>query len=134
MAAMTTTASTPRPAAVTVAGGLAVLGALGTAALSVGHAGVELPLLSALGPGGSRAVPPAAISFAVGAVAYAAVAIGLFAGRRWAWWAGMALYVLTLVSATTPWRGVGSAAGVALALAGLAALLVPGSRRALLAG
>lgn len=114
---------------VRVAAGLAVAGAVGCAVLAVAHAGVEIPGVSALGPGGSRAVWPAAVAFAVGVCAYATVAAGLRAGAAWAWWAGEALFAATVVGALRPFRGVGSVAGAVLGLDGAALLALPSGRR-----
>ncbi len=105
---------------------------VGAALLSVGHAGVSLPLLSALGPGGDRAVPPAVVAFAVATVLATAVAVGAFRRRAWAWALGLAVFGLTALGAVTPYRGVGSAVGIALGLAGVAVLLSPAGRAALL--
>lgn len=107
---------------------LAVVGAVGCAALAVAHAGVEVPLLSALGPGGSQPVWPAAVAFSAATLAYAAVAAGLQAGAAWAWWAGMALFAVTVVGALQPFRGVGSLAGIVLGVLGLVLLALPSAR------
>lgn len=100
-----------------------VLSTIGMALMSVAHAGVEIPVVSALGPGGDQAVPPAAISFAVAAALYGLTALGLASGRSWAWALGLVVNALALVGASVPYRGFGSAVGIALTLAGLALLL-----------
>jgi hypothetical protein len=108
---------------------LAVVAAVGSALLSIGHLGVQVPLLSALGPGGDRVVVVAAVIFAIGAALYAAVAYGAFSGARWAWPLGIAVNALALLSGLREFRGAASAVGIALALAGLAVLLSPPGRR-----
>jgi hypothetical protein len=117
-----------RPTATTAAGWLTVVAAVGTALLSVAHMGVDVPLLSAIGPGGDRAVPVAAVAFGVGALVYAVVAAGLFGRRRWAWAAGVAVSVLSIASGLGNFRGAASAAGIAVSLAVLALLLTPAMR------
>lgn len=124
------TGSRPVSLPVGVAGTAAGLLTAGCALLAVGHAGVRLPLMSALGPGGDRAVPVAAAIFTVATVAYAVVTRGLLARRRWAWPAGLVLGALTVVGAARPFRGVGSGVGIVLALAIVAALASPAGRRA----
>ncbi len=119
-----------RPVARAV-GWLSAISALGAALLSIGHLGVEVPLVSALGPGGDGVVPVAAGIFAVGALLYAAVAWGAFAGARWAWTAGVAVNVLALLGGVREYRGIASAVALALALAALVLLLVPCGRREL---
>lgn len=123
-------AARPREWAVAAAAGAAGLLTVGCALLAVGHAGVRLPLVSALGPGGGRAVPVAAVAFTVGAIAYGLVTRGLLLRARWAWLAGLVLGALTVVGAVQPFRGVGSAVGVALALVVVGALASPAGRRA----
>lgn len=123
-----------RPPAASLVGWLQILAAVGSALLAVGHAGVRIPLLSALGPGGDRAVPAAMVAFAVGALLYAAVAAGAFARARWAWFLGLAVNGLAVASGLTNYRGVASAAGIAIGLLVVVLLLAPGGRRALLGG
>lgn len=123
------TARTRAPAAVLV-GSISVIAALGAALLAIGHAGVEIPLLSALGPGGDRAVPPAAAAFTVATVLYAALAAGAFSGARWAWPLGLAVHGLAVLSGLASFRGAASAMGIALGVAAVAILLSPGGRRA----
>lgn len=106
--------------------------AVGSAVMAVAHAGLEIPLLSALGPGGSRPVVPAAVAFSVATVLHAAVAIGVGAGRRWAWFVGVVAAVLTLLGAATPFRGIVSAVGIVLATVQLALLLTRQVRALLL--
>lgn len=125
------TAPAARPrTVVTLAAGAAGLLAVGCALLAVGHAGVQLPLVSALGPGGDRAVPVAAAAFTVGTIAYALVVRGLLVRARWAWLAGLVLGALTVIGAVQPFRGIGSAVGVALAAVVVGALASPAGRRA----
>lgn len=108
---------------------IAFIGAAATAVLAVGHAGVAIPLVSALGPGGSRPVWPAAAAFAVAAACYVAVGVGLRARRQWSAFAGSALFGVTILLALVPYRGVGSIVGAALGFVGLTALSLPALRR-----
>jgi hypothetical protein len=57
--------------------------AVGSALLAVGHLGLQIPILSALGPGGTRAVVPAAIAFGISASLHALVALGVARRRSW---------------------------------------------------
>jgi hypothetical protein len=62
---MTATRST-RNAALDAVVWASIALAVGSALLAIGHMGVQIPLLSALGPGGTRAVVPAAVAFSLG--------------------------------------------------------------------
>ena len=105
--------------------------ALGCAALAVGHAGVDVPLLSRIGPGGDRAVVPAAIAFAVAAAALFAITVGVWRARSWAWAAGVVVNALIFLGAAVPYRGVASA--VAMVITGvIVALLLSRVGRSLL--
>jgi hypothetical protein len=126
-AAGTTRTRTP---AATVIGWLSLLAFLGSALLAVAHAGVEVPLLSALGPPGDDPVPVAVAIFAAGAALYAVVAAGAFAAAPWTWPLGLAVNALALASGITNYRGTASAIGIALSLLSLLFLLSPGGRRA----
>lgn len=108
--------------------------AAGSALLAVGHAGIEIPLVSALGPGGSRPVWPAAIAFSVAAGLHGAVCYGVARRRGWAWPLGVLVGAVTLVGAATPFRGVGSVVGMVLAAAEVGLLLTGGARRRMLRG
>ena len=118
-----------RPASLRLATGLAVAGAIGAAIMAVAHMGVDLPLLPTQGLG--RAVPPAAIAFTVGTLVFAAVAWGLRSCARWAWWLGLVANALALQGSALPYRGAGSAVGIALSAAALILLLLPSSRRSI---
>lgn len=118
----------PLDAVVWISGALAA----GSALLAVGHAGVEIPLVSALGPGGSRPVWPAAIAFTAAACLHGAVALGIARRRPWAWPLGVLAAALTLLGAAVPFRGVGSIVGMVLAGAELALLLTGRARRGIL--
>jgi hypothetical protein len=107
---------------------LAGVAALGTALLAVAHTGVDVPLLSGLGPQGG-AVPPAVVAFSFGTVVFAAVAVGLARGARWAWAVGLAVCALAVASGVGQFRGVVSAIGIAVAVVLASLLLAPGSRR-----
>lgn len=108
---------------------LAGIGAVATGLLAVGHAGVELPLVSALGPGGDRAVWPAAIAFSVAAASYTGVAAGLIRGRTWAVPAGVILFAATVAGALTPYRGPASLLGALFGATGLVLLGACAARR-----
>jgi hypothetical protein len=109
-----------------------VVGAAGAALLTVGHAGITVPVISALGPGGSRPVWPAAIAFAVGTAMHVAVAVVLVRSySRWAWTAGMAVFCLTVVASLVPFRGAGSVVGAVVGLVGAGLLATPAARAAL---
>jgi hypothetical protein len=106
---------------------LAVYAAL----LSIGHLGVDVPVLSALGPGGDRVVLPAGISFAVGALVYTIIGLGLLRLRRWAWAAGIAVSALSVLGGIGQFRGAGSVIGIILSLIVLVLLLTPQTRATL---
>lgn len=106
--------------------------ALGSLAMAVSHAGVTVPGLAALGPGGDRPVPPAAAGFSVATGLFALVAVGAWGTRAWAWATGLIVNGLALVAAGFPWRGPASGVGVALTVAALLALISGPGRRALL--
>ncbi|CAN5706771.1 hypothetical protein BH24ACT14_BH24ACT14_01570 [soil metagenome] len=118
--------------AATVIGWLSGVLSAGTVLMALAHAGLSLPLLSALGPGGDRAVPPAAIAFGVLAVLAAVVAAGVFARRSWAWALGLVVHALTVFGAATPYRGPVSLVGILLSLTAVAVLLSRPGRTALL--
>jgi hypothetical protein len=105
--------------------------AIGCALLAVGHLGLQIPVLSALGPGGVRAVVPAAIAFTVAALLHALVGVGVTRGRSWAWPLGVLIAAATLFGAATPFRGVISAVGIMLAGLELGLLLTRDGRRLL---
>jgi len=121
---------TARPPAAVLTGWLFALGGVGAALLAVAHAGVELPLVSALGPGAGRAVPVAAAGFTVGAVLLLALAAGAFARARWVLPVGTLVALLAVVEGFRNYRGAASAAGIAVGLLLLLLLLSPGGRRA----
>lgn len=112
--------------------GVTALGALGALVMSIAHAGIEVPVVSALGPQGG-AVPPAAISFGVGALLFAGVAFGLARRQSWAWAIGLAVNALAFGAAAFPYRGIGSVAGMAVSVAAIALLLSGPVRRVVLA-
>lgn len=132
LGAMTTHAHEPSDGLWRAAVVVTIVGALGSLAMSVAHAGVTIPLFSALGPQGNRAIWPAAGAFAVGTVLYAVTAYGLARRRAWSWAAGIAVHALTLLSAAFPYRGVGSLAGIVVAGSGLVLLMLPAVRAVLL--
>ena len=105
--------------------------AIGCALLAIGHSGVQIPILSALGPGGTRAVVPAAVAFTVAALLHALISVGVARRRSWAWPLGVLIAAATLLGAITPFRGVMSGVGIVLAGAELALLLTRDGRRLL---
>lgn len=106
--------------------------AVGSGLLAVSHMGVQVPLLSSLGPGGTRVILPAAIAFTLGAALHGAVAFGVKRRLAWAWPLGVLVAGVTLLGAATPYRGVGSAIGMLLAALVLALLLTATARRTML--
>lgn len=106
--------------------------AIGSALLAIGHLGVQLPVISRFGPGGTRAVVPAAIAFGVAACLHGAVAVGSARRRSWAWPLGVLVAGVTLIGAATPFRGAASAVGIVLAALQLGLLLTRPARRTIL--
>lgn len=104
-----------RPAVVTVTSVITALLAVGCLALAIGHSGVTVPVLSRLGPGGGRAVVPAAIAFAVATVLLTVLTVGTWRRQPWAWAAGLAVHGIVLAGAALPYRGIGSLVGIVLA-------------------
>lgn len=127
----TETRSTP-PVAARAAAGLTGLIAVGSALMAVSHAGVTVPLLAALGPGGQRALPEVATGFAVATVLFAVVAVGAWRLRAWAWAGGLVLHGVALIAATMPWRGPVSGVAAAISIAALAVLATRPGRTAYL--
>ena len=108
---------------------LAFIGAAGAGTLAIGHAGVAIPVVSALGPGGSDPVWPAAAAFTVAALAFVVVGVGLRGARTWAVPAASILFGVTVIASLFPFRGVGSIAGAVVGIAGLALLSLTALRR-----
>lgn len=128
---MTTTLPdrTARPPAAVLTGWLFALGGIGAALLAVAHAGVDIPVVSALGPGGDNPVPVAAAIFTAGALLMLALAAGAFARARWVLPVGVLVALLAVIEGIRNYRGAASAAGIALGLVLLVLLLSPGGRR-----
>ena len=126
-----TSAPHPSTAARVVAALTLILG-VGTTLLTIGHAGITLPLVSGLGPGGNRVILPAAIAFAVATALAFTVAFGALGRRSWAWALGLLLHALVVLGSAMPYRGVASAVGIAIGLVSLAVLLSPPGRKAFL--
>jgi hypothetical protein len=105
--------------------------AFGCALLAVGHLGLQVPVLSALGPGGTRPVIPAAIAFTGAGITHGLVSFGAAHRRSWAWPLGVLIAAATVVGAAMPFRGVMSAVGIALAGLELGLLLTRDGRRLL---
>lgn len=117
----------------TIVAALSALLALGCAALAVAHMGLQVPLLSRLGPGGSRAIVPAAVAFIVATLVLGAVAFGVARGRSWSWPAGILVHGVVFLGAAFPYRGVVSLAGMLIAGTCVALLLTRAGREGLLA-
>lgn len=107
----------------------AALGALAALLMAIAHLGVDLPLLPTVGAG--RPVPPAAAAFGLGTLACVVVAVGLARRARWSWPLGLLVFALGFTGAAFPYRGVGSAVGMALCAAVVALLLTPSVRATL---
>ena len=116
-----------------VVAALSALLALGCAASAVAHAGVDVPLLSRIGPGGDRVVAPAAAAFTVGAVLLGAITVGAWRERAWAWALGVVVHALVFFGAAVPYRGVASAIAMIVAAATVVVLVSRPGRAALLA-
>ena len=125
---MDTVGSSPA-GTVRVATLVASVAAVGCLVMAVAHAGVSIPLLSALGPGGNRVIVPAIIAFGVGMALFGGLAYGLRRGARWAWFGGLLISAGAVASGVMQYRGVVSAAGIVLAVVLGALLLAPASRR-----
>lgn len=126
----TVTSRTRHPAA-SLVGWLSLLGAIGTGLLSVGHLGLEIPVLSELGPGGDQAVPAAAAGFGVAAVLYLLVAVGAFRQAPWAWTLGLVVNLLAVVAGVAQFRGAASVVGIVISALILVVLVSPGGRQGL---
>lgn len=123
--------SRTRPPAASLIGWLSVLGTIGTALLSIGHLGLEIPVLSALGPEGTRAIPAAAAGFGVAALLYLVVAVGAFRQASWAWAVGLVVNLLAVAAGLSNVRGAASVIGIVISALILILLLSPGGRKAL---
>lgn len=122
-----TTASHAKPLPALAIGALACLGAAGAAAMSIAHFGIALPGFE--GPG--RLLLPVALGFVVGTALFAAVAVGAFTRRSWAWPFAVVVNGLAFVSAAMPFRGPVSAVAMAVTGLALVLLLSPPGRAAL---
>ncbi len=118
----------PTPSATRAAGVVALIMAIATVLLTVGHAGIRIPGVSSLGPDTGRAVWPAAIAFGVASVLYLVIGVALSLRLRASWPVpgGAVLFGLTVLTALVPFRGAGSVVGAVLGVLGLGLLLVPG--------
>ena len=112
--------------------GLSVLSALAAAVMAIAHLGIRVPVISALGPQGTDAVPPAVAAFSLAAVLFTVIAVGVAGSRTWAWPVGIVVNGVALVAAAVPYRGVGSLAGILVSATALALLLSPPVRRTLM--
>jgi hypothetical protein len=111
---------------------LSALLAIGCAVMAVAHAGVELPLIAGLGPGGDDAVWPAVIAFGVGTALLTCIAVGAARGRSWSWPLGLVVHALIVLGAAMPYRGIGSLIAIVISVASLALLLSRPGRASLL--
>lgn len=121
---MTETRTTSRPAAATAVAVLAAVGVLGAIAMTVFH--VDL-----YRAGTVPVFVPA--GFALGALAFAAVAYGAWRRTAWSWSVALAVNGLGFVSAVFPWRGPQALLPAVVTLVALAVLVSPQGRAALLA-
>lgn len=121
-----------KPAVITVAAVVTALLAVGCLALAIGHSGINVPLVSQLGPGGGRAVVPAAVAFVVATALLSVLAVGIWHRRAWAWAAGLAVHGMVLAGALFPYRGWGSLVGIVLAGSAFVLLASRPARDALL--
>ena len=126
-----TSPAVARPPVVMAAATAVLLLALWTALLSIGHLGVEIPLVSQLGPGGDRVVLAAGIVFAIATAVFITIGVGLLRMRAWAWAAGVAVNALAVLGGLREFRGAGSVIALVLALTALVLLLTPQARRVL---
>lgn len=126
---MTDSAATPTGLALRAATALSLLAALGAVVMAVAHLGIDVPLLPTMGLG--RPVPPAAAAFSAGALVFALTAWGLWRRARWAWALGLVAFALALQGSAMPYRGTGSAVGIATSVLAISLLLLPATRRAL---
>lgn len=124
--------SEPRTTAPTAVAWASGALAVGSALLAIGHSGVRVPVVSALGPGGDDPVVPAAIAFAAAAALHGAVCVGITRRRPWAWPLGILAGAITLLGAAVPFRGAASLIGIVLAAVEVVGLLFGGTRRELL--
>lgn len=111
---------------------LAALLAAGCVAMAVAHAGVDIGLLSRLGPAGDDAVPQAMRGFAVAAVVLAFMAFGAARSRPWAWALGTVVFALVVLGSLLQYRGGASLIAIVISVVSLALLLSPAGRAALL--
>ena len=132
LAASATANADRSSAAPPVVGVLSAILTVGTAALAIAHAGVTIPGLSALGPGGDNVVVPAAVAFAVATVAAGTVSVGAFRRRTWAWALGLVVHAIVVVGAAVPYRGIGSLIGILLSATCIAVLVSRPARQAFL--
>ena len=108
--------------------GLAAAATLGSAIMALAHLGIDSAVLGFIGPG--RLIVPAAVGFIVGTVAFAAVTIGAWHRRRWAWPAALVANGLAFATAAFPFRGWFSVTAATVAGIAIALLIVPSGRRA----
>lgn len=118
-----------RSGASAIVAALSALAAVGALLLCIGHLGIDLGVISALGPGGTRAVPVAATIFGVGTLVFGALAVGAWRGAAWAWYGGVVVYGLATLSGLVQYRGVASALGLVLSIGALIALCSSAGRR-----
>lgn len=124
--------SAPRTAAPTAVAWASGALAVGSGLLAIGHSGLRVPVVSALGPGGDDPVVPAAIAFAIAAALHGAVCFGITRRHPWAWPLGILAGAVTLLGAAVPFRGAASLIGMVLAGVEVVGLLLGGTRRELL--
>lgn len=121
-----------RPAVVTTVAVLSAVLAVGCVVMAIAHSGVEVPVISRLGPGGGRPVVPAALAFALAAALLTVLTLGMWRQRPWSWAAGLVVHGVVVAGAAFPYRGWGSLAGIVLAGAAFVLLVSRPGRDGLL--
>ena len=97
--------------------------AIGCVVMAVAHAGVVVPLVSALGPEGDDAVWPAVILFGISAALLTCVAVGAARARAWAWALGLVVHAVIVLGSALQYRGAASLVAIVLGVLSLALLL-----------
>lgn len=117
-----------RPPAATVVGWLAMLGAAGSVVMSLAHTGLAVPVVEGFGPG--RPIVPVAVIFAVGAIAYATVAVAALRTLSWWWPAAVSVNLVAGAAAAGQYRGAPSLVAIVVGVVSLLVLLAPAGRKA----
>ncbi|HUH07702.1 MAG TPA: hypothetical protein VML96_07840 [Egibacteraceae bacterium] len=128
MAAQVTETAQERDWAWTALAWLAGLAAAGSAIMALAHMGLQIPVISGLGPGGARSVPVAALVFGISTLMFLLILFGMLMRRAWAWPVALVGNGFALIGAANPFRGPVSAAAIAVTVAAIAILLSPPGR------